>query len=53
MNLLIWIANPKDDLRIASDVRFAIEEKFRREKIEIPFPQRDLRVRTDARTRAA
>jgi len=49
LNLLIWIANPKDDLRIASDVRFAIEEAFAREKIEIPMPQRDVHIRSDAR----
>jgi potassium efflux system protein len=44
--LLCWIAHAKDDLRIGSSLRFAIDEAFRREGIEIPFPQRDLRLRS-------
>ena len=46
LNLLVWISNPKDDLRVASDLRFGIDKAFREEKIEIPFPQRDIRLRT-------
>jgi potassium efflux system protein len=37
--LLVWIAHPKDDLRIASDLRFAIERAFSEKGIEIPLPQ--------------
>jgi potassium efflux system protein len=42
--LLVWIESAKDDLRIASDVRFAIERAFRDASITIPFPQRDLHL---------
>jgi small-conductance mechanosensitive channel len=44
-SLLVWIANPREDLRTASRLRFAIDAAFRAAKIEIPFPQRDVRVR--------
>jgi small-conductance mechanosensitive channel len=44
-SLLCWIAHPRDDLRVGSALRFAIEKAFRRDGIEIPFPQRDVRVR--------
>ncbi|MDJ0942618.1 MAG: mechanosensitive ion channel [Kiloniellales bacterium] len=33
-------------LRVPSDLRFAIDEAFREEGIEIPFPQRDLHVKS-------
>ena len=33
--------------RFRSDLFFAIEEKLRQHEIEIPFPQRDVRVRTN------
>jgi small-conductance mechanosensitive channel len=44
--LLCWIAHAREDLRISSALRFAIDKAFRREGIEIPFPRRDLRIRT-------
>lgn len=44
--LLCWIAHARDDLRIGSALRFAIDAAFRREGIEIPFPRRDLRIRS-------
>ncbi|CAN5724170.1 hypothetical protein BH11MYX4_BH11MYX4_65660 [soil metagenome] len=34
----------RDDLRIASDLRFAIDRTFRAQGIAIPFPQRDVHV---------
>ena len=33
-------------LQVPSDLRFAIDEAFREEGIEIPFPQRDLHVKS-------
>jgi len=35
-------------LRISSDLRFAIDRAFRANGIEIPFPQRDLHIRSGA-----
>jgi potassium-dependent mechanosensitive channel len=47
-SLLVWIASPREDLRIASRLRFAIDAAFRSAGIEIPFPQRDVHIiRTD------
>lgn len=44
--LLVWIANPREDLRTASRLRFAIDAAFRAGGIEIPFPQRDVHIRS-------
>jgi small-conductance mechanosensitive channel len=44
--LMIWIPEPLTALRTASDVRFAIDRAFRDAGIEIPFPQRDLHLRS-------
>jgi potassium efflux system protein len=44
-SLLVWIPNPRDDLRIASRLRFAIDSAFRAAGIEIPFPQREVRIK--------
>jgi small-conductance mechanosensitive channel len=46
-SLLCWIPNARDDLKLGSALRFAIEKAFRRAKIEIPFPQRELHVRSE------
>jgi small-conductance mechanosensitive channel len=43
-SLLCWIEHARDDLRISSALRFAIDKAFRREGIEIPFPRRDVRI---------
>lgn len=45
-SLLVWIPDARLDLRVASDLRFEIEEAFRKENIEIPFPQQDIHVRS-------
>jgi potassium efflux system protein len=37
--LRFWIANPMDNVGICSDVNQAIWQAFRRDGIEIPFPQ--------------
>jgi small-conductance mechanosensitive channel len=44
--LLAWITDPRADLRVASALRFAIDAAFREANIEIPFPQRDVHVRS-------
>ena len=44
--LLVWISDPREDLRVASALRFAIDAAFRAAGVTIPFPQRDLHVRT-------
>lgn len=45
-SLLVWIPDARLDLRVASNLRFEIEEAFREAKIEIPFPQRDVNIRS-------
>jgi len=44
--LYCWIEQAKDDLRIGSQLRFAIDKAFRAAGIEMPFPQRDIHVRS-------
>jgi small-conductance mechanosensitive channel len=44
--LLVWIADPPKQLVIKSDLYFAIEAALRKHNIEIPFPQRDLHLRS-------
>jgi small-conductance mechanosensitive channel len=44
--LLCWIPNARDDLKVSSALRFAIEKSFRQSSIEIPFPQREIRLKT-------
>jgi small-conductance mechanosensitive channel len=41
-----WIANPADRGRLQHEINCAIYQAFLEENIEIPFPQRDLHVRT-------
>ncbi len=44
--LRIWIDDPKRRPAIHSDINFAIVEAFRKHGIEIPFPQRDVWMRS-------
>lgn len=44
--LLAWLADPRGENPIASELRFSIDQAFRAEGIEIPFPQRDLHLRS-------
>jgi len=46
MAMRVWIANPKQYNKVLSDLNIAIVHKFREYGIEIPFPQRDLHVRS-------
>ncbi|MFA3783743.1 mechanosensitive ion channel family protein [Melioribacteraceae bacterium 4301-Me] len=46
MKLRIWINDPKRHYIVRSDINCAIVRKFKEYGIEIPFPQRDLHLRT-------
>ncbi len=44
MNLKVWIAEPQKHRKVRSDINCAIVRKFRENKIDIPFPQREIYV---------
>jgi potassium-dependent mechanosensitive channel len=46
--LLVWTDRPRRHPKIKSDINYRIERLFRERRIEIPFPQRELRVRGGA-----
>lgn len=46
MQLRFWIENPKRHYYVRSDINCEIVRKFRENNIEIPYPQRDLHVRS-------
>jgi len=46
--LVAWIPEARDELIVASKLRFAITRAFRAENISIPFPQREVRVVSDS-----
>lgn len=45
-HLAIWLDDPKHMKRVPSDLRLMIWKEFEKQGIEIPFPQRDLHVRS-------
>lgn len=45
-DVLVWLSEPRQQYRIKSDLYYRIEAKMRQYSIEIPFPQRDLHVRS-------
>ena len=45
-DLLVWIEDPTRQYFVISDLNFAIVQAFRARNITIPFPQRDLHVRS-------
>lgn len=45
-SVLVWIADPREDLRISSELRFEIHAALKAASIEIPYPQRDLHLRS-------
>jgi potassium-dependent mechanosensitive channel len=45
--LLVWIQDPSKQFFIKSDLYFQIFEMLSRKNIEIPFPRRDLYIRSD------
>jgi small-conductance mechanosensitive channel len=44
LSLIVWIGEAREDLAIASALRFALDRAFRKNGIEIPFPQRDVHL---------
>ncbi len=46
MKLLVWIPNVKERYTLRNEINQAIVRKFKEHEIEIPFPQRDLHLRT-------
>ncbi|SFF98168.1 Mechanosensitive ion channel [Halobacillus alkaliphilus] len=44
--LFVWISDPQHVIRIRSNLNFRIDAIFRENGVEIPFPQRDLHVRS-------
>lgn len=46
MQLRCWIREPKGHWRVLSELNCSIVRKFRENGVEIPFPQRDLHVRS-------
>ncbi|MCA9563979.1 MAG: mechanosensitive ion channel, partial [Myxococcales bacterium] len=45
-----WIHEPSEWLDIRSELRYAIDRLFRENGVEIPFPQRDLHLRSSEAT---
>lgn len=45
-DLLVWIADPSRQFRISSELYFEIFKALQSRDIEIPYPQRDLHVRS-------
>ena len=44
--LMVWISEPSRQDPLKSDLYFCIEKALKESQIEIPFPQRDLHLRT-------
>jgi small-conductance mechanosensitive channel len=44
--LLVWVQDADSRLRAQSELHQAVDRRFREAKIEIPFPQRDLHLRS-------
>lgn len=45
-DLLVWVSDPTRQFRISSELYFEIFKALQKQEIEIPFPQRDLHVRS-------
>jgi small-conductance mechanosensitive channel len=51
--LMVWVDNVAFGASTESDIRFAINRSFREQGIEIPFPQREVRIVSGADTPGA
>ncbi len=49
-HLAIWVSDPTHRKRVPSDLRLMIWKEFEKHGIEIPFPQRDLHIRSGLST---
>ena len=45
-DLLVWTNDPANHFRLRSRLNYAIDAAFRRQGVEIPFPQRDVHVKS-------
>ncbi|MEM9266209.1 MAG: mechanosensitive ion channel domain-containing protein [Cyanobacteria bacterium P01_F01_bin.13] len=45
-DVLVWIRDPRRQFDLKSDLYYMLEANFRRYDIELPFPQRDLHIRS-------
>jgi small-conductance mechanosensitive channel len=52
MELLVWTVEPAKHFLLRSRLNYAIDAAFRREGVEIPFPQRDVHVKSAGGLRA-
>lgn len=46
MELLVWTVDPAKHFLLRSRLNYAIDAAFRRDGVEVPFPQRDVHVRS-------
>jgi small-conductance mechanosensitive channel len=54
LELGVWIRNPQEGtMGVRSDIALALLAALRAHAIEIPFPQRDVRILTGAASEAA
>jgi small-conductance mechanosensitive channel len=49
-DLAVWLQDAEGQLRVMSELRFAIDAAFRRDGIVIPFPQRDVHIKRETET---
>jgi small-conductance mechanosensitive channel len=45
--LLVWTSDPSRQAPLKSDLYFRIEEIFREQQIDVPFPQRDINLKAE------
>lgn len=45
-DLLVWTGEPRKQFKVRSDLYYEVEASLRRHGVEIPFPQRDLHLRS-------
>lgn len=44
--LFVWVSDPRELIHVKTNINFRIFNRFQAEGIEIPFPQRDLHLRS-------